>query len=98
MHPCNNFGLWTVNKKLDECVTLHNNFLEMSYELNIKMKCLAPLHLGDVKNFLIPPRMGHFFLAAHPHQKNQQLQYAPPPPPPPPPPSQTLLGIIPFEY
>ena len=57
MHPCNNFGLWTVNKKLDECVTLHSNFLEMSYELNIKMKCLAPLHLGDVKNFLIPPRM-----------------------------------------
>ena len=29
----------------------------MSYELNIKMKCLAPLHLGDVKNFLIPPRI-----------------------------------------
>ena len=57
MHPCNNFGLWTVNKKLDECVTLHSNFLEMSYELNIKMKCLAPLHLGDVKNFLIPPRI-----------------------------------------
>ena len=56
MHPCNNFGLWTVNKKLDECVTLHSNFLEMSYELNIKMKCLAPLHLGDVKNFLIPLR------------------------------------------
>ena len=56
MHPCNNFGLWTVNKKLDECVTLHSKFLEMSYELNIKMKCLAPLHLGDVNNFLIPPR------------------------------------------
>ena len=57
MHPCNNFGLWTVNKKLEECVTLHSNFLEMSYELNFKMKCLAPLHLGDVKNFLIPPRI-----------------------------------------
>ena len=57
MHPCNNFGLWTVNKKLEECVTLHSNFLEMSYELNIKMKCLAPLHLGDVKNFMIPPRI-----------------------------------------
>ena len=57
MHPCNNFGLWTVNTKLDECVTLHSNSLEMSYELNIKIKCLAPLHLGDVKNFLIPPRI-----------------------------------------
>ena len=28
----------------------------MSYELNIKIKCLTPLLLGDVKNFLIPPR------------------------------------------
>ena len=56
MHPYNNFGLWTVIKKLEECVTLHSNFLEMSYELNIKMKCMAPLHLGDVKNLLIPPR------------------------------------------
>ena len=26
MHPCNDFGLWTVNKKLDEYVTLHSNF------------------------------------------------------------------------
>ena len=51
------FGLWTVNNKSEECVTLHNNFLEMSYELNIKIKCLASLLLGDVKNFLIPPRM-----------------------------------------
>ena len=58
MHPCNNFGLWIVNTKSAECVTLHSDFLEMSSELNIKMKCvaLAPLLLGDVKNFLIPPR------------------------------------------
>ena len=42
-----NFGLWTVNKKSEECVTLHSDFLEMSYELNIKMKFLAPLLLGD---------------------------------------------------
>ena len=34
---------------------MRSNFLEMSYELDIKMKCLAPLHLGDVKSFLIPP-------------------------------------------
>ena len=57
MHPCNNFGMWTVNKKSEECVTLHNDFLEMSYELNIKMKCVAPLLQGDVKNLLIPPRI-----------------------------------------
>ena len=31
------------------------DFLEMPYELNIKMKCVAPLLLGDVNNFLIPP-------------------------------------------
>ena len=43
--------MWTVNKKLDECVTLYSDFLEMSYELNIKIKCLALLHLGDVQNF-----------------------------------------------
>ena len=55
MHPCNNFGMWTVNDKLDECVTLCSNFLEMSYELNIKMKFLAPLLLGDVKNFFDTP-------------------------------------------
>ena len=47
MHPCNNFGLWTVNKKSEECVTLHSDLLEMSYELNIKMKFLTPLLLGD---------------------------------------------------
>ena len=47
MHPCNNFGLWTVNKKSEERVTLHNDFLEMSYELNMKIKFLAPLLLGD---------------------------------------------------
>ena len=53
-----NFGLWTVNKKLEKCVNLHINFLEMSYyELYIKMKFLAPLLLGDVKNILIPPRI-----------------------------------------
>ena len=63
MHPCNHFGLWTVNKKLDECVTLYIDFLEMSYELNIKMKCLAPLHLGDVKNCLVPPRTGDIMLS-----------------------------------
>ena len=55
LHPCYIFGLWTVNKKLDECVTLHSNFLDMSYELNIKMKCMAPLHLGDVKNLFDTP-------------------------------------------
>ena len=42
-----NFGLWTVNKKSDKSVTLHSDFLEMSYEFNIKMKFLAPLLLGD---------------------------------------------------
>ena len=47
MHPCNNFGLWTVNKKLEECVTWQNDFLEMSYELDIRMTFLAPLLLGD---------------------------------------------------
>ena len=26
MHPCNNFGLWTVNNKSEECVTLHSDF------------------------------------------------------------------------
>ena len=57
IHPCNNFGPWTVNKKSEECVTLHSNFLEMSHELNIKMKFLAPLLLGDVNNLLIPPRI-----------------------------------------
>ena len=47
MHRCNNFGLWIVNKKSEECVTLHSDFLEMSYELNIKIKFLATLLLGD---------------------------------------------------
>ena len=47
MHPCNNFGLWIVNNKSEECVTLQNEFLEMSYELSIKMSFLAPLLLGD---------------------------------------------------
>ena len=28
------FGLWTVNKESEEFVTLHSDFLEMSYELN----------------------------------------------------------------
>ena len=46
MHPCNNLGLWTVNKKSKECVTLQNDFLEM-LELNIRMTFLAPLLLGD---------------------------------------------------
>ena len=50
------FGLWSVNKKSEEFVTLHSDFLEMPYELNIKLKCVAPLLLGDVKNFLMPPR------------------------------------------
>ena len=52
-----NFGLCTVNKKSEECVTFHSDFLEMSNELNIKMMCLAPLLLGDFKNFLISPRI-----------------------------------------
>ena len=43
---------------MDECVTLHSNFVEMSYELNIKMKCL-----GDVNNCLIPPRRWQTTLA-----------------------------------
>ena len=47
MYPCNNFGLWIVNKKSEECVTLHSDFLEMSYELNIKMTFLDPLLLGN---------------------------------------------------
>ena len=59
------FGLWSVNKKSEESVTLHSDFLEMSYELNIKMKCMTPLLLGDVKNFLIPlvypPSLFHTF-------------------------------------
>ena len=59
IHPCNNVGLWTVNKKSEECVTLYSDFLEMSYELNIKMKYVAPLLLGNVKNLLIPPRTEH---------------------------------------
>ena len=37
----------TDSQKLVECVTLHRDFLEMSYELSIKMKFLAPLLLGD---------------------------------------------------
>ena len=57
MHPCNNSGLWTVNTKSEEFVTLHSDFLEISYELDIKMRCVAPLLLGDVKNLLIPPRI-----------------------------------------
>ena len=58
--------MWTVNKKLDGCVTLHSNFLEMSYELNIKMKCLASLHLSDVKKCLIPPRIVNIVMWRHP--------------------------------
>ena len=42
-----NFGLWTVNTKSEECITLHSDIVEMSYELNIKMKFLASLLLGD---------------------------------------------------
>ena len=65
MHPCNNFGMWTVNKKSEQCVTLHIDFLVMSDDyLSIRTKCVAPLLLGDVKNFLIPPRMNgslHFY-------------------------------------
>ena len=48
------FFLLTVHRP--KFVTLHSDFLEMSYELNIKMKCLTPLLLCDIKNFLIPPR------------------------------------------
>ena len=47
MHPCNHFGMWTVNKKSEECVTFHSDSLEMSYKLNTKIKCLALLLLGD---------------------------------------------------
>ena len=47
MHPCNNFGPWTVNKKSEEYVTLQNDLLKMSYELNMRMTFLAPLLLGD---------------------------------------------------
>ena len=60
MHPCNNFDMWTVNNKSEECVTLQSDLLEMSYELHIKMKCLNSLLLGDVKNFLIP-LVHHYF-------------------------------------
>ena len=37
--------------------------LEMSYELNFKIKCVDPLLLGDVKNFLIPPRKSSNFVS-----------------------------------
>ena len=30
-----NFGLWAINKMSDKSVTLHGDFLKMSYELNI---------------------------------------------------------------
>ena len=46
------FGLWSVIKKSEECVTLHSDFLEMSYELYIKMKCVAPLRLGDTPSYM----------------------------------------------
>ena len=49
-----NFGMWSVNKKSEEIVTLHSYFMEMPYELNIKKKCVVPLLLSDIKNFLIP--------------------------------------------
>ena len=51
MHPCNHFGMWTINKKSEECVTLQDDSLEMSYELHIRMTFLAPLLLGDSKTF-----------------------------------------------
>ena len=78
MYPCNNFGLWTVNKKLEEYVTLHSDFLQMSYELNIKMKCVAPLLLGDVKNFLITPHIlcsSNLLAVFSPFQCDESLKY-----------------------
>ena len=54
MHPCNDFGMWTVNKESEGCIILHSDFLKMSYEFNIKMQCVAPLLQGHVKNFMIP--------------------------------------------
>ena len=30
IHPCNNFGLWS-DKRWGNCVTLHSDFVEMSY-------------------------------------------------------------------
>ena len=53
-----NFVLWTVNRTVGaKCVTLHSDFVKMSYALHIKIKFLAPTLLGDFKNFLIPPRI-----------------------------------------
>ena len=38
--------------------SIDNNVnVNMSFGLHIKMKFLAPLLLGDFKNFLIPPRI-----------------------------------------
>ena len=57
--------LWSINKKTEEFVTLHSDFLEMPYELNIKIKCAVPLLLGDVKSILIPPRITNLFPKYH---------------------------------
>ena len=36
-------------------MTLHSDYLKMSYGLHIKINILAGLLLGDFKGFLIPP-------------------------------------------
>ena len=38
-------------------MTLHSDYVKMSYGSHIKIKILAGLLLGDFKNFLIPPRI-----------------------------------------
>ena len=38
-------------------MTLHSEYVKMSYGSRIKIKFLAPLLLGDFKNLLIPPRI-----------------------------------------
>ena len=57
----------TVNTKSEECVTLHSDFLEMSYELNFKMKCVISL-LFDTPSYTI-----HMVAL---YQKNISMQFS----------------------
>ena len=52
IHPCNNFGLWTVNRKWGKWLTLHSDYVKMCNGSHIKIKILAGLHLGA--NFWYP--------------------------------------------
>ena len=60
IHPCNKFGMWTVNRKWVEMCDFHSDYVKMSYGSHIKIKILAGLLLGDFKNFLIPPRIIYY--------------------------------------